>query len=199
MYPFDPHSPIAAQQQTHARVLIDRAYLAHYAPGNLGAADNDYFVESTNMKLGAYTLAHNSMPGGVARNITVTQTAAGAEDTNGTITVTGTDLAGAVISEDLVPNAGETVQGSKAFKTVTSIVGAGWAIGEGNDTIVAGFGDKIGLPDRLPENTVLLAALNHVREAVAPTVAVSATDLSSNTVDLSSALDGSPVDIYYIV
>jgi hypothetical protein len=202
MYPFNPNG-VGAQQQSDSGRLIDRCHPAHYRIASVQAADTNYLVESTNMQVGAYTLAHTTPSDGAAHNVTVTQTAADTEDTNGTIVVVGTDLAGNAITETLIPNAGATVEGAKAFRTVTSVTGAGWVIDgvEGtNDTIVVGFGDILGLPDRLPHNTVMMACLNDVREAVAPTVVTSATALEDNTVDLNSALvDAQPVDIYYVV
>jgi len=173
-----------------------------YTPGSPALDDNDYYVASTNMKNGAYTLAH-SAPDVGARNVTVTQTAGDTEDTNGKITVTGTNLAGDTITEEITPNAGATVAGAKAFATITSIVGSGWVIdgAEGtNDTVVVGFGALIGLPDMLTDSAqVLAASVNNVREGTHPTVTVSATALESNTVDLNSALAGTPVKIYYFL
>jgi len=154
------------------------------------------------MKVGAYTLAKTAPDVG-ARNVTVTQTAVGTEDTNGTIVVVGKDLAGNTITETLTPDAGKTVAGTKAFAEITSITGVGWAVdaSEGTkDKITVGFGALIGLPDKLSDTAqVLAASLNNVKEANAPTVTVSASALELNTVDLSSALDGSPVKIYYVV
>src|SRR5512147_2416366 len=93
------------------------------------AAVANRFVTVVNMKVGAYMIANGGLPGdGSAHNVTVAQTAVGAEDTNGMITVIGTDLRGHLISEVIVPNAGETVQGTKAFARVISVVGAGWVI-----------------------------------------------------------------------
>lgn len=170
-----------------------------YTPGSPVVDDTNWFVESANMKVGAYTLAHTAPDVG-ARNVTVTQTAVGAEDTNGTIAVVGTDLAGAVITETLTPNAGATVAGAKCFATITSITGVGWVIGEGNDTVVLGFGALIGLPDRLSDTgQFLFASLGGVKEATAPAVTVSATVLDLNAVDLNSALNGSAVNLYYLV
>jgi len=153
------------------------------------AAVADRFVASVNMKVGSYTIANNGLPGdGFAHNVTVAQTAVGAEDTNGTVVVTGTDLRGNVISEVIVPNAGETVQGTKAFARVTSVVGAGWVISEGNDTIVVGFGDVIGLPDFIPAaGDIVLAALNTAL-INAPTVTVGPS-LCQNTI-LATGADG---------
>ena len=170
-----------------------------YTPGSPVVGDADWFVASVDMKVGAYTLAHTAPDVG-ARNVTVTQTATGTEDTNGTIVVAGTDLAGNAITETITPNAGATVAGAKAFATITSITGAGWAVDgvEGTkDKITVGFGAVIGLPDKLTDTAQLMAvSLNNVGEAIAAS-SVSATALESNTVTLTSALNGSPVKVYY--
>lgn len=131
----------------------------------------------------------------------VTATAGGTADDIKAIQVTveGTNAAGEAISETLpaftVDTAG-TVQGNKAFKTVTRITIPAHD-GTGATTAI-GFGDKLGLPDKLPTNTVLFAVLNGTREATAPTVVADADELEKNTVDLNSSLNGSPVDIYYV-
>lgn len=66
------------------------------------------------------------------------------------------------------------------------------------DLIKVGWNDKLGIPYKLAHNTVLAVAVNNVRETNAPTVAVSATALESNTVDPHTALAGQVVDIYLI-
>ena len=101
------------------------------------AADTDRIVTTTNMKVGAYDIAaHPYCPS----FITVTTTASGTADTQGTITVTGTDIFGITRTDTIIPVAGSTVSGTIYFKTVTTVVGAGWVIdvGAGNDTIVVG-------------------------------------------------------------
>jgi len=67
------------------------------------------------------------------------------------------------------------------------------------DTISVGWGDKLGLPYKLPHDTVLVAYLDNAREDTAPTVATDEDNIEGNTVDLESALDGSAVDVYLIV
>jgi hypothetical protein len=67
------------------------------------------------------------------------------------------------------------------------------------DIVTIGTTDILGLPYKLAHNTVLEAYLNNVKQAVAPTVTVSATALESNTVDLATALNGNAVDVYLIV
>ena len=67
------------------------------------------------------------------------------------------------------------------------------------DTVAIGTGAKLGLSRRLSRNTVLAAHLNGAKEGTAPTVAVSSTVIASNTVTLSSALNGNPVIVDYYV
>jgi len=199
-YPQDTTRDRSAQ--TEIEGLCTQALLpviATFDAAGCIAADDDYFVASVDMKVGAYTLAKTAMPGNVARNITVTQTATGTEDTNGTIVVAGTDLDGTAITETLTPNDGAVVAGAKAFLTVTSITGAGWVIDavEGKkDKVKVGFGDLIGLPNKLDVDTTVCAYLDGVREALAA-VTVSDTDLASNTIDLTSALNGHEVKVLY--
>lgn len=113
-----------------------------YSKTRLAAANPavaNRFVASTNMIVGAYTVANATMPTTPgARRITVTHTAVTGNDTLGTITVTGTDLRDQVIVDVIVPVAGGVAMGTKFFKTVTGAVGAGWIINGGNDTIVVG-------------------------------------------------------------
>jgi hypothetical protein len=162
---------------------------------NLGApalADVDRFVVSTNMKNGSYTLAATTSPDGQARNVTVTRTSVTGDDTAGTVTVTGTNTAGAVISEVITPGAsGVTVAGVKAFKTVTSVVGAGWVINTGNDTITVGFGGLVGLPWAIRQapavsaaTDIFLVLLN--RAVQAATIVWDADEIEKCTIDASA-------------
>jgi hypothetical protein len=119
-----------------------RTYLSGIQPA---VADVDRFVASTNMVVGTYGApAAAAMPeANTARKVTITRTFAGAADVAGTITVTGTDLAGQTITEILTPSAVDVtlVTGTKWFRTVTSVFGTGtpgWSIVAGNDTITVG-------------------------------------------------------------
>jgi hypothetical protein len=200
-FPFNTNRARRAQSDVPGTTTLMGAGVM-YTPGSPVVDDVDWFVASVDMKVGAYTLAHTAPDVG-ARNVTVTQTATDTEDTNGTIVVVGTDLAGDAITETITPNAGATVAGAKAFATITSITGVGWVIDgvEGTkDKVTVGFGALIGLPDMLTDTAqVIAASLNNVREAADPTVTVSATVLDLNTVDLGSALNGTPVKVYYVV
>ena len=169
-----------------------------FRAGQPVAADVDRIVTTTDMKVGAYTIANNSPAGGIALNVTVTNTDDGNADTMGTIDIVGTDIDDQVLTETITPVADTTVQGTMAFKTVTSVTGVGWVINTVADTIEVGFGELIGLPDYLLHDTVLFVLYNNVREAVHPTVTSSTTVLALNTVDLNTALGGLVVVIYYL-
>lgn len=133
----------------------------------------------------------------VPRNLTATAGGTAADIKAIQVTVTGTDAEGNVISEALpaftVDTAG-TVVGSKAFATVTSIAIPAHD-GTGATTAV-GRGAKLGLGVRLSRNTVGNVYLAGVKEAPSA-VAVSATALESNTVTMTSALNGGAVVVDY--
>jgi hypothetical protein len=98
------------------------------------------FVTSVAMKVGAYTVANGgAMPTPGARRVTITHTTVAAgTDTLGTVTVTGTDQRGQAISEIITPLADAVATGVKFFASVATVVGAGWVIAGGNDTLVVG-------------------------------------------------------------
>jgi hypothetical protein len=106
-------------------------------------------------------------------------------------------VADEVITETLpvfTANTAGTVEGSKAFKTITSITIPAHD-GTGATTSI-GFGDLLGLPYKLAHNTVDAAYVDNAKESTAPTVAVSSTAIESNTIDLNTALSGKVVDVY---
>jgi hypothetical protein len=166
-------------------------YALHcYDLGTPVVADADRYVTSTNMKVGAYTVA--AQPD-VPRNVTVTNaTGGGAADTLGTITVTGTNYLDEEISEVITPEAAAAVSGTKAFKTITSIVGEGWVIDTTADTITVGCGNELGLPFILEAAAdVPFGVLGGTMLACAATVTDPAT-LEGSTVDMSAGTyDGS--------
>lgn len=131
----------------------------------------------------------------VPRNITVKGNAAGIA---GNVTIHGTSVSGQVITEVIALNGANEVVGNKAFKTVTSIDYPVQTNG-GTDTVSIGRGSKLGIGFKLSRNTFLFAFLNNVKEAVAPTLALSGSAVESNTVLLNSAIPGAQdVDFYFI-
>lgn len=92
-------------------------------------------VTSTNMKVGAYTVAAQPIVPALLSVLTTTVTGA---DTMGTITFVGTDIYDQPLTEIVTPIAATTTYTTNMFKTVTSATGAGWVINTGNDTIIIG-------------------------------------------------------------
>ena len=174
-------------------------FLKTFVATPAAAVANRYFASAA-MHNGAYTVANSGLPGdGLAHNVTCAQTAVDVEDTNGKLVIVGKDVNGNTISEEIIPNAGETVQGVKAFKEIVSITGVGWTQGgTGADTIVIGFGDVVGLPD------VLLAASDVFLVAVgtgllnAPTVGVGAARCQ-NTVVATGANGTNKLRVIYLI
>lgn len=197
LFPYNTN--VTRQAQTDAPA-IKTTLLApvSYALGSPATADDDFLVAAaTAMKVGAYTLLNTVLD--VARNLTLTHTATSTADTLGTVDVVGTDIAGNALTETITPVSGTVVQGTKAFKTITSITGVGWVVNTGADVIKVGFGDKLGLPDKLSRNTVHAAYLDGVRETTAATVVFSSSVLAGNMVDLNSACNGTAVIVDYLV
>lgn len=136
----------------------------------------------------------------VPRNITATAGGTAGDIAAIQVVIEGTNYADEPITETLdafTANTAGTVTGDLAFKTVTKITIPAHD-GTGATTAI-GFGEKLGLPYKLAQNTVLAAYLDNVLESTAPTVTTSAIALESNTVDLSSNLKSKVVDLYLIV
>ena len=135
-----------------------------------------------------------------ARNITATAGGTAADIGAIQVTITGTNVLDEEITEDLpaftVDTAG-TVQGNKAFKTVTSITIPAHD-GTGATTAI-GVTNKLGLPYKLSNNTVLKTYINNTLESTDTTVAVSSTNIENNTILCNTALSGKAVDCYLIV
>lgn len=131
----------------------------------------------------------------VPRNITIKGNAAGIA---GNVVVTGTNYADDVITETIALNAATEVLGNKAFNTVTSVA-LPVQTNAGTDTVSIGFGEKLGLPYLLTHNKIIAAYRNNIIEGTAATVTLSANLIESNTIDLSSALNGTVVDVYLMV
>lgn len=134
----------------------------------------------------------------VPRNVTATSGGTAGDIKAVQVTVTGTDLEGNTITETLpvfTVDSATTVVGSKAFRAVTSYSVP--AMDGTGATVAIGVGSKLGLPTRLAVNTVKAAYLNGTKEGTPPTVAVSSTDIASNTASLNSALNGNAVVVDY--
>ena len=107
------------------------------------AAVTNRFVTSTNMQNAAYTVVNSGAAShGAGFLVTVTHTqVGGVTDALGTITVVGASLAGQTQTEVITPVTGTTATGTKIFRSVTTVTGAGWTRDAGagsEDTIVVG-------------------------------------------------------------
>lgn len=134
----------------------------------------------------------------VPRNLTATSGGTAGDIKAVQVTVTGTNVEGAVITEALpvfTVDSATTVVGSKAFATVTSYSVP--AMDGTGATVAIGTGSKIGLGERLSRNSVADAYLAGAREGTPPTVAVSSSAIESNTVTLATALDATAVTVDY--
>lgn len=130
----------------------------------------------------------------VPRNLTVKGNEAGSA---GNVTIEGRNVEDVAITETIALAGVAVVAGNKAFATVTRITLPAYAVAA-TERVRVGTGAKLGLPVRLDRDTVIAAFLGGAREANRPAVAVSAVDVESNTVALSSALNGTAVivDLY---
>lgn len=194
LYPLNP--AMGQTIQTHAPgEHQDLGWLAHVAWAAPAAAAAASVLASTALANGAVT----TVTAGITdpdcpRALSVTGNQA---TVAGNVVITGTNDAGEAITETIVAAGVGTIPGTKAFKTVIQIELPPRAAA--GDAISVGVTDLLGLPYRLAHDTVLLAFLNHAREAVLPTVAVDSAHIEGNTCDLNSALTGDPVDVYLVV
>jgi hypothetical protein len=154
--------------------------------------DVDLLVTTTDMKVGAYTIAASPA---VPRVLTVSITRVDTADTMGIITFTGTDSDDTVITEVITPVDNTIATGLKAFKTCTSAIGSGWVIGgTDEDTITIGTGPALGLPEvAVVSVTNATAFFDSVGEPL--TAVGTGADLANSTVTVTTTLDGSVVNI----
>lgn len=162
-------------------------------------------AKSANGVKAAFTLTANPQPGitaGItsppcARNLSIV--GGHADQTGQDIKIYGTDIFGEAITETIVTAGTATVLGNKAFKTVTMIDYPARASAN-TPTVAIGFDNKLGLSMYLRyADQLIQCSLADVIEANRATVTVSATVISSNTIKLDSALDGSLVRAYVII
>lgn len=198
LYPYKPKAGQRVQGDAGSGVgrapNLDAAFIVHYQASPVAAANANVLTATTLPTSGTTTVTAGITNPDVGRCVQIVGNQAGI---TGNVTINGTNLAGDTISEVITANGTTVVVGTKAFKTVTSVVlptrnGAG-------DTISVGMSAKLGLHHKLPHNTVMRAFLNNALEGTAPTVVVSAATLELNVMTLNSALNGNVVDAYYYV
>lgn len=201
-YPVNPLVDSELQTDVPGVTAPDEGKIAHleWTAAQAAAASTTGVHAAVTDNGAAQTITTGITNPPAARNITATAGGTAGDIAAIQVIVTGTNMLDEVITETLpafTADTAGTVEGSKAFKTVTSIVIP--AHSNTGATTAIGFGDKLGLPYLLTDNNLLKTHLNHVLEGTAATIAMSATLIESNTIDLNSALNGTAVDAYLIV
>lgn len=196
MYPYN--HKMGQKIQTDAEgISVDRGYLAHFqvSAANAVASSNIAVHAAVALTAEAQEVTAGITNPAVPRNIIVKGNASGIA---GVVVITGTNYVSEEMTETIALNGATAVEGTKAFKIVSQI-NLPVETHIGTDTVSVGWGDKLGLPYKLAHNSVLSAYLDNTLETTAPTVTVSVTAIESNTMDLTSVLNGKVVDAYLIV
>ena len=201
---FYPYNPALGQEmQTDVdNYEVDRSFLAHIELTALQAvaADTDGVHAAFASAASEQTIATAITSPVYPRNITAITAGTVTDVEAVSVIITGTDMADEVITETLpvfTLDTQSTVVGDKAFKTVTSILVPAFA--GVIATIAIGWGDKLGIPFTKAVHKSVGTWLDNSLEATPATFAASATVLSSNTMDLATALNGTVVDSYLVV
>jgi hypothetical protein len=156
----------------------------------LFAATTGHCNQTTNI-LKTTFLAQPDVP----RNLIATFNAS----TSGSIKITGTDISGAAITENLTISSASSAASTKAFKTVT-LINADLTAGETNKTLKMGTGNLLALNEKLGTyDQVCDTYVNGVIESTAAAVTKNSTVLSLNTVDTASAPGGYVTLVYYML
>ncbi|HRV03082.1 MAG TPA: hypothetical protein P5539_15410 [Mesotoga sp.] len=193
-----PYNPFIGQHLlTHVEGLtVDRAYIAHYIipAAKATAAGAANVLAATALTTAAQDITTGITQPKTPRVLSITGSAATAV---GNVVITGTDAAGAALSETIVSTGAATVVGTKAFATVTKITLPLLASPDG-ETISVGLAGAFGIPYKLPYDTILKISNGGTATTVASS-SFSATVLASNYIVPTAGLNGTQVDVYLIV
>lgn len=200
----DSFNPNYGQKiKTNADLVVNRGFSAHYQiPASDAVAQSDNGVHDAISCSSSDTveITDNITNPAVPRNITAKVTATTDGDIAAVqVTIEGTNFAGETITETLPTFTADTegeVAGSKAFKTVTKISIP--AMDGSSVSVVIGWGDMLGLPHEFVHDTVLKAYHNNTEDG-SISVNTNASNIESNTIEFNSALDGTVLDVYFMV
>lgn len=156
--------------------------IVSYPPGSPALGTTAAVLAATALTGAPQTITVAITNPDVPRSTTITGNAGGIA---GNVIVTGTNINGSAISETIALSGSSTVNGNRAFSTITSI-GLPVQTHGGTDTVKIGLGAKLGLDAVVTRDVVIKAFLNNIPEASAWAVAVG-TDVS--------ALNATPVII----
>lgn len=106
--------------RTDGTTVIDRAFLAHFqvSAANAPAVDADGVLALTSLGAAAQVVTADINDPAVPRGLSIVGNLSGIA---GNVVIAGTSFAGEVISETVALNGTGTVNGNKAFRTVTSV------------------------------------------------------------------------------
>ncbi len=172
---------------------LEAMFVQHYqiAPDAVGAASVHAAITLADGATTTVTTAITSPD--VPRVLSIVGNAAGI---TGNVVVTGTNIAGATITDTIAANGTTTVNGAKAFKTVTQIVVP--ARNAGGDTISIGTAKIFGLPHIVYNAAMLLVKLFDGSTDTG-TLAVDGDEVEKNLFSLNGTPDGSKLlDLYYL-
>lgn len=193
-----PYDPFIGQHiKTNVDgVTLDWDFIAHYqiAAADATAPGAANVLAATALTAEAQDITTGITQPKVPRVLSIT----GVSGLTGkNVVITGTDFAGAALTDTIALNGATTVAGTKAFATVTKItlpVKTGEA-----DTVSVGLADAFGIPYKLDHDTVIKILNNKVATTVASGSSFSTTTLAANYIKPTAALDGHQVDVYLIV
>jgi hypothetical protein len=192
LYPFNPNYGQRIQGEAGGG-SVDMAFLAHYqeAPD---AVSTTYVHDAITLTSEPQTITTDITNPDVPRTLTVTGSQAGI---TGDVVITGTDAAGNTITDTIALNGTATVEGVRAFKTVTSIQVPAQTNPSG-DAVSVGVAKTFGLPHVVYNAACLLVKLFD-GSTDAGTLTVDA-EVSKNLYSLAGTPDGAKVlDLFYIV
>jgi len=200
LFPFDTTGAEIASDVTDED--LDRGFIAHFevAAEDAVAADTDGVHAAVTDNGGEQEITTEITDPAVPRNITATAGGTGGDIKAIQVVIDGTNFLDAAIQETLPAFTGDTpgtVEGSKAFKTVTKATIPAHD-GTGATTAI-GWGDILGLPYKRSIMSCIDAFLDESKEGTPPTLTVDSSNIEGNTIELDSALDESKVDAFIVV
>lgn len=181
-------------------LTVNEMRLAHFgttaAEGAAAAADGIHAAIAS--KTTAQTITDGISNPPYPRNITITIGGDTGDVKAGDIVVYGTNIAGKEISETftLIDDDTAVEAGTKAFKTVTSIVIP--AQEDTGATFTFGFGELMGLPFIL-KGKPLVFVLDDGVLATTPAITADDDELEKNVIDMYGSLDGSAYEIFIAI
>lgn len=176
--------PCQYNRANNANLGVPVSHTFFYETGAVASASTTAILSAgTGSGAGTFTLNGALVSGGVAtiptpRNITLTSTS---NNSGITLTVTGTDVYGAAQTETITGPNNTTVNGAKAFKTITAVARSNTVTGN----VSAGTGNVLGLPYAIANAAKVVGAyMDGIPQTTATFVAADATAATATTGDV---------------